>query len=279
MPLRICDLRLGLTVCVQPACIRSSPESCRLDATTTDLHSCISDNKNVSMQRVRGRVSSVPSLAFWSPAPMSRSSLWTCTSPAVSGVCLLMRQHLVNASGQCSTKRVAVDRLSGTASSISPYAHPSMIPWSPGLTSSSSVLACAPTVTSELWLASSRNPTNLAAQAVAVPLLNVNSRVNIDVLQCTPHDRLGGHQVQQQSSHVALQTYLTSSRIVWDAWAADLVSLETFPMKRSGRLLAAVNLESQVVAVFFSNRGAYSLATASSNHFRVCCESRCFLSF
>ena len=43
-----------------------------------------------------------------------RSSLTTCTTPAVSGGCLLMRQHCVNASSQCSTKRFALWRVRGT---------------------------------------------------------------------------------------------------------------------------------------------------------------------
>merc|ERR1719191_2443816 len=50
----------------------------------------------VAIEWVKGMQSSVSSLAYpnmipWSPAPRSISSLPTCTPPAISGLCLLMR--------------------------------------------------------------------------------------------------------------------------------------------------------------------------------------------
>ena len=101
---------------------------------------------------VRGIVSSVPSLASWSPAPVSRSPLWTYTPPAVLGICLLMRQQPVDASSQCSNKRVAVGRVGDMASSISSHAYPSLISWSLESTSMSSLLTCAPPLMSGLCL-------------------------------------------------------------------------------------------------------------------------------
>ena len=81
--------------------IRSSLESCRQGVTTKDLLSCARRSisfSNVLSWSVCGRASSVSPLAYpkmvpWSPAPTSRSSLPTCTPPAMSGLCLLMRTH------------------------------------------------------------------------------------------------------------------------------------------------------------------------------------------
>eukprot|EP00438_Fugacium_kawagutii_P010525 Skav214522 [mRNA] locus=scaffold410:242630:242977:+ [translate_table: standard] len=54
--------------------------------------------KRVAMEWVKGMQSDVSSLAYpnmmpWSPAPMSKSSLFTWTPPAMSGLCLLMRTN------------------------------------------------------------------------------------------------------------------------------------------------------------------------------------------
>ena len=50
------------------------------------LASRSASSSSVAMDCVRSMATSVPSLASWSPAPASGSSLSTCTPPAVSGV-------------------------------------------------------------------------------------------------------------------------------------------------------------------------------------------------
>ena len=77
----------------------------------------------------------------------------------------------VNASSLRSPYRFALERVRGTPFSISSFGYPSMIPWSPESTSTSSSLTCAPPVMSRPCLASSRN---LAVQALGVDRLSVS---------------------------------------------------------------------------------------------------------